>query len=865
MNSGMLIVHFRVPTESVFFILAFNLMIKTFLTYKYKTKWTLFAIGTILGNIFEWSVYLSIISLNNVLLFYLIVNCVVHIVIIVISYLNEINYRNEFLLRRNLDKEIKYANDILYNMSQGFLTYNNKLLFINKSMKRILNYFNCDRCEIKDTYPPHPDKVQIKSNNILLRKLSEEYIRPTESGEELTKNKHPQFQGRILETNVTPITKSLIERLFSNITEYSSELPNEILEKFDLTYSEEKKKFDLDTFYNCVKEKQIFFSSFTCMGIINLICPEDLYPNKKYQVMFRVIQNDSQDNYLEFMLNDASELVQHERDQAIVNSRSIYLSKIAHEFKNPISSIMELSTKISEESQEYNFNSQRQNSIKTNASYIIKLCNLMIQFLKDYTLFTGLKFKCDGCNEGKINVCKICLLKKLCEKCKLCKNCEDKNETIFDYLEVTKGIVKTFKSLGRHEKQEDAPVFKEIYEIKPNESIVNSERKINNSSINSANGKDSLIKTNKEILYSAFYNIVFYTYKTSLNKGEVKIIINKNYHSENPYLSVTQFVITTNSLLIDSNFLKILYSNDAFRLDTVKNQWGNNTMYQDYSSDTFNKYFEIYVAFYMVKKLGGQLKIESTREETKFYFEILNSESQIELNAQKNLMQLIESNNVPFISDTSLQISNLESGEKTIIYDEVMKFSYNNFNDILRTEVLELPQRMNNFKKSIKSKFGNEQSLPILENPNLFSNGQVIDIKKISILIVDDEALIRNTLKRHFTNITKSNPKLLFETAEAANCFQAINILYEKFNENIFFDLIIIDEYMPHMKGSTLIKLLKQITSENNFYKINIISHTAFDSNEKRQFILDSGADYILGKPVLFTDFQNLVLKVISS
>ncbi len=66
------------------------------------------------------------------------------------------------------------------------------------------------------------------------------------------------------------------------------------------------------------------------------------------------------------------------------------------------------------------------------------------------------------------------------------------------------------------------------------------------------------------------------------------------------------------------------------------------------------------------------------------------------------------------------------------------------------------------------------------------------------------------------------------------------------------------------MKGSTLIKLLKQIYHENNFYKVNIISHTAFDSNEKRQFILDNGADHILGKPVNFNGLKNLILKIIN-
>lgn len=194
MNSGMLIVHFRVPPESIFFIVALHLMIKTFLTYKYKTKWSIFALGTILGNIFECAVYLSIITLNQVLLFYLIVNCAVHIVIVGISYLNELSFRKEFLLRRNLRKEINYANDILYNMNQGFITYNKELLFINKSMKRILNYFNSYSSDSKDICFTLPESFQSNSNDKIFSKVNKYPVKATESQEELCKKIHPKFE-----------------------------------------------------------------------------------------------------------------------------------------------------------------------------------------------------------------------------------------------------------------------------------------------------------------------------------------------------------------------------------------------------------------------------------------------------------------------------------------------------------------------------------------------------------------------------------------------------------------------------------------------------------------------------------------------
>jgi response regulator RpfG family c-di-GMP phosphodiesterase len=51
--------------------------------------------------------------------------------------------------------------------------------------------------------------------------------------------------------------------------------------------------------------------------------------------------------------------------------------------------------------------------------------------------------------------------------------------------------------------------------------------------------------------------------------------------------------------------------------------------------------------------------------------------------------------------------------------------------------------------------------------------------------------------------------------------------------------------------------LFNQLNTESNFYNLKFISYTAFDSDEKKKLILDSGADYILNKPVSFKQFKD--------
>lgn len=135
----------------------------------------------------------------------------------------------------------------------------------------------------------------------------------------------------------------------------------------------------------------------------------------------------------------------------------------------------------------------------------------------------------------------------------------------------------------------------------------------------------------------------------------------------------------------------------------------------------------------------------------------------------------------------------------------------------------------------------------------------------ISILILDDEYLIRNTLKRHLLRINRElKLPRKFIIFEAENCFQALSIIYKKFEKKFYFNIVITDEYMPYMKGSTMIKLLKHLSNEDNFYKLILVSYTSFDTFEKKKFILDHGADFIINKPVTYDEFKQLIVSLVN-
>jgi CheY-like chemotaxis protein len=793
--SGMLLVIYRLSAEVIYILIAVHVLLKLIVTFKQTSNWRLFFIGSLLSCILEWMIYGVGMTLNNSILFYLIVHTFIHFISILIAYSNEKKIKYEFYLLRKLESERMYATDLMYNLAQGFISYNKEILFLNKSMKKIIiNHGGSN----DDFSLPHEENY---SSETEFNRLS------TERG---------GLKNKILQSNVKPNSKKIIDNFLSSMTDINPELPDDIMKCLSQTG---ENKFD--KFYEMICKNENF-SSFSPLGVITLSNGRSF----KFQVLFRIKILDVGNSLLEIMFNDVSEIVENEREKAVINSRSIYLSKIAHEFKNPITSIMELSNQIKDDN-------KRSNKIYSCAHYIEKLCRVMMHFLKDYSLFTNLKFKCDKqeCFLSNGIKCPDCYNISMCSKCKICKNCEEKSISSFNYEGIINDLNESFTELAKIEKEELSPLFNKV--------------------IMSENGNDGVarIYSNKELFTSAIYNILFHSYKTSIHKGEIKIQVTKKKSTEDNNLILTEFEISDNSLQIDKKFIDSLYSNDKFLFEKKTEC----NYYEDKYSDNFNKYFEIYVAFYMIKKLGSNLKIEANREGSVYRFEIVNNikelETQLEISSpikkRDNYLK------VEFVNEKKNSCSSIV----TIPFEVALNIKY----DSLLNFPINSEMSDSNLGYKFKSKFYEDS----FDNNSINSNIKQSKKPTLRIMLIDDEQLIRLTLRRHISNISKSeNSKFpfQFEITEASNCFQAISILYDSFNTNIHFDIIIIDEYMPNMKGSTLIKLLKQLYRENNFYGMKIVSHTAFDTQDKVKFILESGADHILSKPVQIKELKEYII-----
>jgi CheY-like chemotaxis protein len=146
-----------------------------------------------------------------------------------------------------------------------------------------------------------------------------------------------------------------------------------------------------------------------------------------------------------------------------------------------------------------------------------------------------------------------------------------------------------------------------------------------------------------------------------------------------------------------------------------------------------------------------------------------------------------------------------------------------------------------------------------ITHKNFSDSGEPDNI--IRVLLCDDEFFIKKTLSRFLNKMSQENPEMKLEVFESENGFECLHHIYTQYNNSKYFDILIIDETMPLIKGSQIINLLKSMIQENNFKNIIIISYTSYNDPEKLDFLYSQGADYVLTKPINYETFKDFFLK----
>jgi signal transduction histidine kinase len=852
--SGILQSFYKLSSDSIFFVVAVGLFGKLLIIINTQISWYSILTTSSINIFLEWSFILIIhYTYHQTILFYLLVDSLVFVACIVLSYYTELKSKREYFYIRKMNFDREYLMNFLYHMDYGYVSMSQKeVLFVNKSMNGIFeNFCSNNKYKIKES---SKDIFILQPNsegnpNLNVSQASPAVFNSTDF------NKEEESRNFLVSNNFSSNVKSnsrqILERLFEYFITLNVNLPVGILDVFKLKEKSDPvslsipnspskrisiipNTFKMENFILEIKKSYLYDtienSKFIHLGDIQYNDNKTNYlSNKQYQVMFRLFTHEDENEYLEILLNDISHVVQVEKEKAVTNCRSVYLSKIAHEFKNPVTSLIELSTSISEVVSPLNNIGAK---IIEMSERSILICKIMNSFLKDFSILTELKNSCEKCSN--LFTCNKCNTNTMCTRCKICSICEETKKTIVNFNQALNEHCETFRSLSRHEN-------KKIF--------INYECKTN----------FDKILTFADYFHSIFYNILYHSYKHT-TRGQILI------KSESKYNEEIFFEIHDTGSEMLSEIQQIMNENNFFE---------QNSLSIEENSDSFNKNFNISLAYSLVKKLGSKLYIESSKEGTRYFFSILIKKEYLETALRINHIKSRSSNFFygKKITSTSIpesfkRIKSFEDPEmnilttegripkitsQTVLYDTAINIDYEGLNikQYLRNFTTEEEENESQYKED--SLMENESNLDESKDKN----------KIIHVLIIDDENLIRGTIKRLLRKYNEYHFNVTFDIDEAENCFVALDLIYRKSLEKIHYELIIIDEYMPYMKGSTLIRLLKQLYNESNFYKTYFISHTAFDTPEKKKFIQDSGADYIMSKPAQFEEFTKVIEEVV--
>lgn len=610
-----LLVFYNYTSDSMLFLVAFQMFFRAYMIHKSKISWINILLVCIFIAAMEWSLLFYVhYKIRTIHLLYLGVNDMILILCIILAYYSEYHNKLNFYFLKRLNFEKEYLLNFLHNMDEGFFTFkHDKILYVNKAMEEIVSKYSniSNKLKLEAVENCNSDSARKLSNHNLLNFITTNVF-----------------------SDVKSETKIFLEKYLMNISELNKDLPVEILKLFDKKKQNENFIFDIENMYKLLINKENSnLSNFILLGVVdfkNFYLSQNKIINSnvtetfpKYQISFRIIEN-MEDNkfYLEMLFSDISRVTQNERKKTINDCRSLYLSKVAHEFKNPLVSLTELSENIKDASERENYKLE----ICSQVDHIKMICKIMENFLKDFAIFANLFENCadkkENCEYDALIICPACKIDRMCIKCKFCRKCEEIKKKTFNCTENIIKIEDIFNRLLKYEKK-NIVILKNFSSLAKIENSCNTETYLN------------FINTNEEIFSSIIFNLVYYSYKNTF-VGEIKILV------ESSDIKDVKICVIDTGLEIDPKFINKLENNQLTFEERSEFESDLESEISNFSN--FNKYFGLYMASSQLRNIGSKLKIETSRFGNTFYFTlpIADKEHTLDKNLRNKIKKITQ-------------------------------------------------------------------------------------------------------------------------------------------------------------------------------------------------------------------------------
>lgn len=467
----------------------------------------------------------------------------------------------------------------------------------------------------------------------------------------------------------------------------------------------------------------------------------------------------------------------------------------------------------------------------------------------------------------------------------------DKNFNNLEYLKKKNKTHKEYISESINDKYNVNP-FKlqnSLIRIKgPNETknssiIDNSKLNLGNSCIPSKkkiNKKHFQLKKKK-----GFLTVGIPLHRALISNEIIGDIDNKFNHIEiyNPNVNIqrkiSEYYKSEKSTEINNNLLSFRYSdgyepqNSDSSADYIKskNQSSKTCEYVDKNISNNIFFPAIKIEKQNTFKQSSEIKISDSRNSDKINLDnsIISWNIQMELNKNKitNENLKVTTNNSFFISAKNLyeKPNNDSKNCNKIYYNE--KFDSKKELKIISDNDLKKNESQNNFNGKIKKSSLNKKQLDNLIEVGFNDKLEVNQNTEISellcppifrILVVDDEKLIRqseiNVLKKYF----KIN-KIKYEIEECVDGVECLYKLYMGIVTGKKYRMILTDETMNFMKGSTMANIIRNLINDNLLYEINIYMITSYEISSIPQKTKED-IDKIFTKPLSLSTLETIFM-----
>jgi CheY-like chemotaxis protein len=132
-------------------------------------------------------------------------------------------------------------------------------------------------------------------------------------------------------------------------------------------------------------------------------------------------------------------------------------------------------------------------------------------------------------------------------------------------------------------------------------------------------------------------------------------------------------------------------------------------------------------------------------------------------------------------------------------------------------------------------------------------------------MICDDEKEVRSSIRRLLCALPKFDNDYTLITQETFNGIECLYKIYKDFRNGIQYNLLLIDENMPYLKGSTVAYVLKEMKDEGQINNIRIISISGDTYPDTIKYIMSKGVEEIIFKPVNKNSLESMIKSIFSN